>query len=123
MNWNERERYILSKLGLRRQPLSGGGDLFKEDGESERLIVQLKSTEGKGLTVTRQVWKEVAAHAVTSHKTPMLVLDFVGGPTLLCILPEHLDEIYTHFQGDVQEVKVVERPPSGSLDDQIEQLL
>lgn len=91
--WAKREDAIMSDLGLRPQPLSGGGWTHKEDGESEELLAQLKSTDGKAIKVDRRDVEQLFYNALVAHKTPMFVLDFVGGPKLICMRPEDLQQV------------------------------
>lgn len=69
----------MRELGLNPQPGSGGLDFrWKEDGEGEHVIAQLKSTEAKSYSVRLQDLKDLEYHARTAHKAPVLVIDFVG---------------------------------------------
>lgn len=76
----DRERKMMAKLGLRPQPLSGGGWIHKEDGESDTLMAQLKSTEGKSQSITRVDLRDLLVHALEAGKVPVFVVDFVGDP-------------------------------------------
>ena len=93
MNWSKREKWLMTKLGFKPQPGSGSGWLHKEDGENDALLAQLKSTEGASIRVTREVWRDLWMHAKTSHKTPVLVLDFVDGETLIVCRPRDMETI------------------------------
>lgn len=86
--WAKREDDIMKSLGLRPQPGSGGFIwTLKEDGESDEIIAQLKSTDGKVVGVARQDVKDLIYHAHVAHKLPLFVIDFVNGTLLLAMRP------------------------------------
>lgn len=68
----------MQQLGLKPTALSGAGWLAKEDGESDKVIAQLKSTEGKSISVKRQDVEDLAHNARIARKLPVFVLSFVG---------------------------------------------
>jgi len=84
--WNDRERLILKRiLHAQRQPASGANWLFKEDGVAPELLYQLKSTEHRSITLQLDDLLILRTHAQALQKAPVFVLDFVGGPLLLCV--------------------------------------
>ena len=96
--WSGYEKRLLSKLGLKPAPGSGSGWIHKEDGESDSLLVQLKSTEGKSITVKKQDVDDLLYHARIAHKTPVFVLSFVDSHTMVCVLLDDVDEISAKFR-------------------------
>lgn len=68
----------MQSLGLHPTALSGAGWLAKEDGESSKVIAQLKSTEGKSISVKRQDVNDLVKNARIARKLPIFVLSFVG---------------------------------------------
>ena len=101
--WARREKYIMEKLGLKPQPGSGSGWLHKEDGENDEVLAQLKSTDCKGISVTRQIWYDTWKHARQSHKVPVLVLDFLDpdGELLIVCRPKDLDTVSKSLNTEV----------------------
>lgn len=92
--WTKRERLILEHvLKMRRQPASGAGQLHKEDGVSEDLLVQLKSTEQQTIGIHRDDVLILLRHAQTTGKRPVFALDFVDGPLLLCVRLEDFIDV------------------------------
>lgn len=84
--WSDRERLILERiLHAKRQPLSGAAWLHKEDGVTPELLYQLKSTTHRSIALHLDDLLTLRTHAQATHKTPVFVLDFVGGPLLLCV--------------------------------------
>jgi hypothetical protein len=97
--WNKREKEIMKLLGLKPQPASGSGWLLKEDGESSKLMAQLKSTEQKAIRIDRQVIKDLVYHARLSHKVPILVLDYVDDFLLVCARKDDLGKVVKALEG------------------------
>lgn len=91
--WAKREDAVMSELGLKPQPLSGANWVRPEDGESDELLAQLKSTDGKAIKVERRDVEDLFYNALVAHKTPVFVLDFVGGAKLVCARPEDLKKV------------------------------
>jgi hypothetical protein len=96
--WNKREKKVMSNIKVKRQPMSGANWLFKEDGESEDFLVQLKSTEKGSITVQLQDVLTLFEHAFTSKKIPLFLLDFIDKETkdedlLICIRKRDLEKV------------------------------
>ena len=65
-------------LGLTPTMGSGSGTLEKEDGYSDNVLCQLKSTESRSLTVHVEDVEKLAYHAAVEHKAPVFALNFEG---------------------------------------------
>jgi len=92
--WSKREDEVMIELGLKPTKQSGAGWLEKEDGHGEEIIAQLKSTEGKGITVRRDDVKSLFYNAAVSHKIPVFVIDLMPSYLLVAFSPENYKEIY-----------------------------
>jgi hypothetical protein len=92
---------INKKLGsqFKAQPGSGNGWVKKEDGEDDFCLLQLKSTQGKQISVKKVDVEELLLHANIAHKTPVFALDF-GDIVLLCIQPEDVKKIANSYEGE-----------------------
>ncbi len=91
-DWSKHEKEMMRALGFEPQPLSGAGWLHKEDGESDRFIVQLKSTNSKSMVMGEQAVKDLIYHANIAHKVPVFINDIVGKRTMVSVPLEYLDE-------------------------------
>lgn len=80
------EKSVIESLGLTPTPLSGSGWLYKEDGESEHILCQLKSTDREQITVKLLDVRQLIKHSRIAHKTPVFVLDFGGREEPLVIV-------------------------------------
>jgi hypothetical protein len=87
----------MRKFGLKPQPFSGAGELFKEDGENENILAQLKSTQGKSISLKKSDILMLIKHAHESHKTPVFFLNFTSEDdndiTMICVRPFDLEEV------------------------------
>lgn len=91
--WSKREKEVMGRLRLARQPGSGNGWLKKEDGESEVVLCQLKSTKGNQITIKWQDVMDLVAHAQASSKVPIFAIDFVGKGLLVSCFPGDLSSL------------------------------
>jgi len=68
--------------------MSGSSPLDKEDGKSERILAQLKSTNGRSVTLHFDDLQELRKNAaIAGGKKPLFILDFAHeNVLLLCML-------------------------------------
>lgn len=86
--WRRNEREVMELLGLRQVPGSGNGWVAKEDGESEHVLCQLKSTEASSIRVQKQDIDKLEYHALVSKKLPVFAIQFVrSGQVYLLVNP------------------------------------
>jgi hypothetical protein len=78
LDWRKLEKTLMQSLGLKATPLSGGGWLAKEDGESDKVLAQLKGTAGKSISIKHQDLIDLIRHSRVARKLPAFVLYFVG---------------------------------------------
>ena len=88
--WYQNEKRVMKKLGFNPQPGSGSGWIYKEDGENEVAICQLKSTEKNSFKFELVDLNKLIYHANISNKIPMFIIEFLNKQTWLCIRPEDL---------------------------------
>jgi len=103
--WRQRESQIMKLLGLCPTPNSGSGELFKEDGQSETHIAQLKSTDAMQITLRFADVKALLANAARSHLLPLFVLDFVDRTQLVCLPIENYLELVKQHEQTVQNTR------------------
>lgn len=76
--YRKNEREVMEALGLRFVLGSGSGWVHKEDGESEAILCQLKSTDKESLRLQRIDLERLELHAATAHKLPLFVAEFLA---------------------------------------------
>ena len=84
----------MRKLGLEPVIGSGAGWVNKEDGESEFILAQLKSTDKNSFTIKREDLDKLEYHAMVAHKLPIFVNEFLSdGSIYLTINISNLSEL------------------------------
>jgi len=96
-NIRKREKSLMRSLyllGVKPQPLSGAGWLKKEDGEGERVLVQLKSTEKESISIKFLDIETLIRNSIMIGKTPVFMIDFVQtNLQLVCFRADDLEKI------------------------------
>lgn len=68
----------MKALGLEPTPNSGSGWLIKEDGQSDEIICQLKSTDARLIRINQEDIKILEENALTVHKIPVFAIQFLN---------------------------------------------
>lgn len=102
--YRNNEKEVMKMLGLNPTKNSGSGWVEKEDGISENIICQLKSTDAQSIRVVKQDLDTLQYNAVVSHKLPVFVIQFLQSNELyLLVKPGDIEDI-------VQYIKTGEAP-------------
>lgn len=91
----------MKRYGLKPCPGSGNTEIFKEDGENDKLLAQLKSTQGKSISFKKSDILKLIKNASIAHKKPIFFIDFVSGNEdliLMAMRPFDIIEIAEEFQ-------------------------
>lgn len=91
------EKELMRSLGLNPTPGSGNR-IIKEDGQNEKLIAQLKSTENDSIVIKLNDLTTLLYNAIISHKTPIFINQFVNGPILLSVRLEDFEEVAEYLK-------------------------
>lgn len=84
----------MRSLGLMPTKNSGSGWVEKEDGQSDEVICQLKSTDAESIRINLLDWDTLNRNAAVAHKTPVFCIQFLKTNTvLLACEPQHLQEL------------------------------
>lgn len=95
----QNEREVLERLGLRQVPGSGNGWVQKEDGESDDILCQLKSTDAQSIRVQKLDIEKLEYHAMVSHRLPVFAINFLSdNSTYLLVSPESLLEVAEYLE-------------------------
>lgn len=88
------EAEVMSMLGLEQVPGSGNGWISKEDGESEHILCQLKSTDAQSISVKKLDIDKLILHALTSRKIPVFAVQFLqSDEVFLLVRPLDLTDV------------------------------
>lgn len=103
--YRSNEREVMEMLGLTPTKNSGSGWVQKEDGESENVLCQLKSTDAASIKVSKQDLDTLNYHALTSHKLPVFAIQFLSSNEIyLVVKPDCLVDIAKYIKtGDIPD--------------------
>lgn len=98
--WYRRnEEEVMKSLGLEPTPNSGSGWIVKEDGQSEEVICQLKSTDANSIKVNKQDLDRLEYNAAVAHKIPVFAVQFINsGEVYLLVKPSNIQDVANYIQ-------------------------
>lgn len=89
--YRKNEAEVMRSLGLTPTPNSGSGAIWKEDGQNDCVICQLKSTDAESIRIQRKDLHTLEYNASVCHKTPVFAVQFIqGNEVWLMVKPEDL---------------------------------
>lgn len=97
--YRKNEADVMRRLGLEPTKNSGSGWIEKEDGQSEEIICQLKSTDVSSIRVSKQDLDTLQHNAWVSHKLPVFAVQFLQSDEVYLVLkPEVLEEVAKYLR-------------------------
>ena len=91
--YRKNEADVMRSLGLEPTPNSGSGPIWKEDGQSDEVICQLKSTDASSIRINKKDLDVLSYNAAVAHKLPVFAIQFLqSNEVYLLIKPELLCE-------------------------------
>ena len=75
-DWLKNEQEVMKLLGLEQVPGSGSSWLAREDGSTEDVLCQLKSTDASSIRIQKQDVDELLVNATIEHKLPVFAIQF-----------------------------------------------
>ena len=76
--YRKNEAEVMKRLGFSPVVNSGAGWIGKEDGESDKVICQLKSTDRESISIKQHDLHTLEIHAAESHKLPVFAIQFLN---------------------------------------------
>lgn len=99
--YRRNEAQVMKSLGLTPTPNSGSGWLVKEDGQSEDVICQLKSTDASSIRIAKCDIDTLIYNASVSHKIPVFAIQFIQtNEVFLLVRPEDLQDLHSLIVGE-----------------------
>lgn len=99
--YRKNEAEVMKQLGFKPTPNSGAGWVFKEDGQNEQCICQLKSTDKRSISIKQNDLHILEQNAAVAHKLPVFALQFLNtGEVWVMIKPEDLGLIQSLVEGE-----------------------
>ena len=97
--YRRNEAEIMKSLGLKPTKNSGSGWIEKEDGQSENVICQLKSTDANSIKVNKKDLDVLSYNAAVAHKLPVFAIQFLqSSEVYLIVKPEMLCEAAKYIE-------------------------
>ena len=92
--WYKNEKEVMRRLGLKSTLGSGSGPIEKEDGYNDEILLQLKSTAKRQITVHKKDVDDLIVHAMVEHKAPVFAVNFVeDGSVWLMVRPQDIQAL------------------------------
>ena len=92
--YRNNEKEVMKLLGLEPTPNSGSFWLVKEDGQSENIICQLKSTDNNSIKINKLDLDKLSYNSLVAHKLPVFAIQFLNSnEVFLVIKPEDITDI------------------------------
>ena len=115
--YRNNEKEVMKRLGLTPTPNSGSGWIIKEDGQSEDIICQLKSTDAESIKINLQDIHKLQYNASVVHKVPVFAVQFIKtNEVFLLISPEDLQEAHEGLLGSGHiNIKVINKSSPENL--------
>lgn len=103
--YRNNEREVMRQLGLEPTPNSGSGWIVKEDGQTDDLICQLKSTDASSIKINKNDLDTLEYNSLVAHKLPVFAIQFLSTNEVYLVLrPEDLKDVVKYIKtGKVSE--------------------
>lgn len=97
--YRNNEKEVMRALGFKPTFNSGSAWIEKEDGQSEELICQLKSTDAKSIKIVKSDIDTLEYNALVAHKLPVFVIQFLStNECFLVLRPEDITDIAKYLK-------------------------
>lgn len=97
--YRKNEAEVMRMLGMEPTPNSGSGPIWKEDGQSENLICQLKSTDAQSIKINKKDIDTLNYNAAVAHKLPVFAVQFLqSNEVYIMMKPELLNEVAKYIK-------------------------
>lgn len=107
--YRNNEAKLMRMFGLEPTPNSGSGWIVKEDGQSEDVICQLKSTDASSMKIQLQDIQKLEYNAIVAHKLPVFAIQFIQNDDIyLLVKPTDLVDLahYINTGGSRSTVEI-----------------
>lgn len=97
--YRKNEAEVMKSLGLNPTKNSGSGWIEKEDGQSENIICQLKSTDAESIRLHKKDFDVLNYNAAVAHKLPVFAIQFIqSNEVYLLVKPDLLQEVAQYIE-------------------------
>lgn len=104
--YRKNEQEVMKMLGLEPTPNSGSGWIVKEDGQSEDIICQLKSTDKNSMKIYKLDLDKLNYNASVTKKLPVFAIQFLRSDEVyLLVKPQDLKTVSKYIEtGEVETI-------------------
>lgn len=93
------EKDVMELLGLEPTKNSGSGWIEKEDGQSDNVLCQLKSTDAQSIKIAKYDLDTLQYNAMVAHKLPVFAIQFLGSNEVYLVMkPEVLEDMAKYLK-------------------------
>lgn len=97
--YRRNEEDVMRRLGLEPTKNSGSGWIEKEDGQSEDIICQLKSTDANSINIKKKDLDVLQYNASVVHKLPVFAIQFLQTDEVFLVMsPEVLEDVAKYLK-------------------------
>lgn len=97
--YRKNEAEVMRSLGLEPTRNSGSGWVEKEDGQSDEVICQLKSTDAESVRLHKKDFDVLNYNAMVAHKLPVFAIQFIqSNEVYLLVKPDMLTEVAQYIE-------------------------
>lgn len=97
--YRKNEADIMKSLGLKPTKNSGSTWLEKEDGQSDKVICQLKSTDKESIRIHKKDLDVLNYNAEVAHKLPVFAIQLIqSNEVYLIIKPDMLEDMAKYIK-------------------------
>lgn len=88
-NWQKKEKSDAKLFEGRRMPRSGGLWFCKGDSKSKKFLIEDKTSQHEGFTVTTKLWEKISREALLSQRIPIVSAEFGDKKLELVVLDKN----------------------------------
>lgn len=97
--YRRNEEEVMLALGLKPTKNSGSGWVEKEDGQSDEVICQLKSTDASSIRIKKEDLDTLEYNAAVSHKLPVFAVQFLqSNEVFIMMKPEDINDLAKYLK-------------------------
>ena len=99
--YRKNEAEVMRSLGLEPTINSGSTWIEKEDGQSEDIICQLKSTDAQSIRIVKKDIDTLIYNSMVVHKLPVFAIQFLNtNEVFLLVRPEDIIQVSKSLNGE-----------------------
>lgn len=99
--YRKNEAEVMESLGLKPTINSGSTWIEKEDGQSEDIICQLKSTDANSIRIVKKDIDTLIYNSMVVHKLPIFAIQFLNtNEVFLLVRPEDIIQVSKSLNGE-----------------------